>query len=47
MPLAETYALKGLPARGRAYGPVRLWGSFAFIAGSFLAGRGGLVGHQK
>ena len=38
MPMAETYALKGLPARGRAYGPVRLWGSFAFIAGSFLAG---------
>jgi PPP family 3-phenylpropionic acid transporter len=38
MPLAETYALKGLPARRRAYGPVRLWGSFAFIAGSFLAG---------
>jgi PPP family 3-phenylpropionic acid transporter len=38
MPLAESYALKGLPARGRAYGPVRLWGSFAFIAGSFLAG---------
>ncbi len=38
MPLAETYALKGLPVRGRAYGPVRLWGSFAFIAGSFLAG---------
>lgn len=38
MPLTETYALKGLPARGRAYGPVRLWGSFAFIAGSFLAG---------
>src|SRR5450830_1511536 len=27
MPLAETYALKGLAARGRAYGPVRLWGS--------------------
>ncbi|MGC1917639.1 MAG: MFS transporter, partial [Pseudolabrys sp.] len=26
MPLAETYALKGLAARGRAYGPVRLWG---------------------
>ncbi len=38
MPLAETYALKGLPRRGRAYGPVRLWGSFAFIAGSLLAG---------
>ena len=38
MPLAETYALKGLLARGRAYGPVRLWGSFAFIAGNFAAG---------
>lgn len=38
MPLAETYALKGLSARGRTYGPVRLWGSFAFIAGNFIAG---------
>ena len=38
MPLAETYALKGLAARGRAYGPVRLWGSVAFILGTFLAG---------
>jgi MFS transporter, PPP family, 3-phenylpropionic acid transporter len=38
MPLAETYALKGLMARGRAYGPVRLWGSFAFIFGNFAAG---------
>ena len=38
MPLAETYALKGLAARGRAYGPVRLWGSAAFILGTFLAG---------
>lgn len=38
MPLAETYALKGLAARSRAYGPVRLWGSAAFIAGTFLAG---------
>lgn len=38
MPLAETYALKGLSARGRAYGPVRLWGSAAFILGTFLAG---------
>lgn len=38
MPLTETYALKGLSARGRAYGPVRLWGSFAFIAASFAAG---------
>jgi len=38
LPLAETYALKGLAARGRAYGPVRLWGSAAFILGSFAAG---------
>ena len=38
MPLAETYALKGLAARGRAYGPVRLWGSAAFMLGTFVAG---------
>jgi PPP family 3-phenylpropionic acid transporter len=38
MPLAETYALKELAARKRTYGPVRLWGSFAFIAGNFAAG---------
>src|SRR5215831_19202273 len=38
MPLAETYALKGLMARKRAYGPVRLWGSFAFILGNFATG---------
>jgi PPP family 3-phenylpropionic acid transporter len=36
-PLAETYAFTGLH-RPSAYGPVRLWGSLAFIAGSFLAG---------
>ena len=38
MPLAEAYALKGLAAHKRAYGPVRLWGSAAFIAGTFAAG---------
>jgi PPP family 3-phenylpropionic acid transporter len=38
MPLAETYALKELAVRRRTYGPVRLWGSFAFIAGNFVAG---------
>jgi PPP family 3-phenylpropionic acid transporter len=38
MPLAETYALKGLGALGRAYGPVRLWGSAAFVVGTFAAG---------
>ncbi len=38
MPLAETYALRGLAARKRAYGPVRVWGSAAFVAGTFAAG---------
>jgi PPP family 3-phenylpropionic acid transporter len=38
MPLTDAYALKGLAARGRAYGPVRLWGSASFIVGTFAAG---------
>ncbi|MGI8527069.1 MAG: MFS transporter [Pseudolabrys sp.] len=38
MPLAETYALRGLAARGGVYGPVRLWGSAAFVLGTFAAG---------
>jgi PPP family 3-phenylpropionic acid transporter len=38
MPLAEAYALRGLASHGRAYGPVRLWGSAAFIAGTLGAG---------
>jgi MFS transporter, PPP family, 3-phenylpropionic acid transporter len=38
MPLADAYALRGLSRLGRAYGPVRLWGSAAFIVGSFGAG---------
>jgi PPP family 3-phenylpropionic acid transporter len=37
-PLTDAYALKGLAAHGRAYGPIRLWGSAAFIAGSLGAG---------
>lgn len=37
-PLAETYALHGLAERNRAYGPVRLWGSVAFVVGTFVAG---------
>jgi PPP family 3-phenylpropionic acid transporter len=36
--LADAYALTGLGARGRAYGPVRLWGSVAFIAANVGAG---------
>src|SRR5262245_29638052 len=33
-PLTDAYAIQGLTARGRPYGPVRLWGSVAFIAGN-------------
>jgi len=39
MMLVDTYALRGLAQRGRAYGPARLWGSAAFIAASFGAAR--------
>jgi PPP family 3-phenylpropionic acid transporter len=42
IPLAESHALHGLPARGRTYGPVRLWGSVAFIVANL--GAGWLVG---
>ncbi|HML12494.1 MAG TPA: MFS transporter, partial [Xanthobacteraceae bacterium] len=38
IPLADAYALKGLARRGGAFGPVRLWGSVAFIAANFGAG---------
>jgi PPP family 3-phenylpropionic acid transporter len=38
MQLADAYALRGLAHRGRAYGPVRMWGSAAFIVASFAAG---------
>ena len=40
MPLTDAYALKGLGLRGRAYGPVRLWVSVAFVAANV---GGGLV----
>jgi PPP family 3-phenylpropionic acid transporter len=36
--LADAYALRGLAARHQAYGPVRLWGSAAFIAANVGAG---------
>jgi PPP family 3-phenylpropionic acid transporter len=36
--LTDAYALSGLGARGRGYGPVRLWGSVACIAGNVGAG---------
>jgi PPP family 3-phenylpropionic acid transporter len=38
MALLDAYALTGLKARQRAYGPVRLWGSAAFIAANVTAG---------
>jgi PPP family 3-phenylpropionic acid transporter len=38
LPLTDAYGLKGLAQRGRSYGPVRLWGSVAFIAGNVGAG---------
>ena len=36
--LSDAYALNGLGQRGRAYGPVRLWGSVAFIVANVGAG---------
>ena len=38
MPLTDAYALKGLAQRGRAYGPVRVWGSVAFVVANLGAG---------
>ena len=38
MPLADSYGLRGLRARGAAYGPVRLWGSVAFILANMAGG---------
>ena len=36
--LADAYALRGLALRHRAYGPLRLWGSIAFIAANLGTG---------
>jgi PPP family 3-phenylpropionic acid transporter len=36
--LSDVYALRGLAAHRRAYGPVRLWGSAAFIVSNLAAG---------
>jgi MFS transporter, PPP family, 3-phenylpropionic acid transporter len=38
MPLTDAYALRGLRRHGGIYGPVRLWGSAAFIVGNLAAG---------
>jgi len=37
-PLTDAYALKGLALRKRGYGPVRLWGSVAFIVANLTGG---------
>jgi PPP family 3-phenylpropionic acid transporter len=37
-PLADAYALRGLSERGKAYGPVRLWSSAAFITANLIGG---------
>jgi len=38
LPLSDAYALRGLHAPQTSYGPVRLWGSVAFILGTLAAG---------
>ena len=38
LPLANSLGLRGLKARGLAYGPVRLWGSVAFIVANMAGG---------
>ncbi|UPK38704.1 MFS transporter [Bradyrhizobium sp. 186] len=38
IPLTDAYALRGVARYGLDYGPVRLWGSAAFAAGSLACG---------
>src|SRR6202790_2400839 len=38
VPLADGYALKGVVRYGLNYGPLRLWGSAAFIVGAMACG---------
>ena len=38
VPLTDGYALKGVARYGLNYGPLRLWGSAAFIAGALACG---------
>jgi len=38
LPLTDAYGLKGLALRGKSYGPVRLWGSVAFIVANLSGG---------
>ncbi len=38
VPLTDAYALRGVARYGLSYGPLRLWGSVAFIAGALACG---------
>jgi MFS transporter, PPP family, 3-phenylpropionic acid transporter len=38
VPLTDAYALKGVTRYGLNYGPLRLWGSAAFVVGALLCG---------
>ena len=38
MPLTDAYALRGVRRFGLNYGPLRLWGSAAFVAGALACG---------
>jgi len=38
LPLTDAFGLKGLAQRGKSYGPVRLWGSVAFIVANLTGG---------
>jgi MFS transporter, PPP family, 3-phenylpropionic acid transporter len=38
MPLTDAYALKGVARYGLNYGPLRLWGSAAFVVGALACG---------
>jgi len=38
VPLIDAYALRGIRQYGLTYGPLRLWGSAAFVAGALVCG---------
>ena len=38
VPLTDAYALRGVARYGLNYGPLRLWGSAAFVAGALACG---------
>ena len=41
VPLTDAYTLRGVARYGLSYGPLRLWGSVAFIVGALACGRAG------